>query len=255
MRTEATTRRAALGALAAVPALALPTVAAAATVTSDPVPLPAEIEGPEFTNLLHRFRTLFEETMDAQREERTTQERFAAEAPLRPAKPPGKYPFVSYDIVRKRPTFENHLKSLKAAAAKAKKAANSEKPSLRLKRSVLDAYHDRADNPIWTKEGEIQRKMLGASSRWETALVESAEATGYAGARRRRRTLEIELRDVIGAILKHKPKTLSAIKVQAVACTCSPRAQWVKDPQAAAFLKSIADFNEEQLSAPAVVAA
>jgi hypothetical protein len=243
--------------LGAIAALAVTTpvgvAAAAGDLKTQAAPLsPADIEGPEFTDLARRFGTLFGDTIDATRAEEAAKQRFAAEAPLRPSKPIRKYPSVQYDIVRDHMGFETMMEDLKLATARREKSGEI---SLRIRRSVVETYHDLADNPVWTKDGEAHRRILGASSRWETALVESAEATGYASARRRRRTLEIELRDVIVAILKHKPKTLSAIKVQAISCMCSPCAQWVKDPQAAAFLNSIADFDEEQLNAPAVVAA
>jgi hypothetical protein len=248
-----TTRRATLGVLASVPALALPAVAIAspglsvapvlapAAVPENP-PLPAESD--EFRGLVNRFSALFDERNEAWDQEKVARIRFAAEAPLRPKKPHSKYPHVRYDIVREEPSFDDTIQTLKGFNARKDK---SEKPSLvglRFKRSAFNAYHDLIRHPSYTKEGEQDRKLMGVSGRWEEALRQSACETGYEPALQRRTLAEKGMRELIPEILKQRPKTAEGLHAQAAICLADPDVKWTQHHNALALLNSVLDFGK-----------
>ena len=99
---------------------------------------------------------------------------------------------IHYDIVREETSADDMFQTMKDFKAHKDK---SEKPGpglvgLRFKKSVLDAYHDLIKHPFYTKEGELDRKAMGVSTRWENALRDSADrpATGHRASAEHSRT-------------------------------------------------------------------
>jgi hypothetical protein len=204
------------------------------------------MEGPEFFSLMDRFLALFVEQDEAEDQEKAAAVRFKAEAPLRAKRPPSKYSGIYYDIVRDEPSAGSNLDALKARAdargdGQPNKSGNV--LGIRFKMSVLEAYHTMADNPFYTEEGKMRRRMVGASERWENALHASAQQTGYESARHRRRVANKDMREVVAEILKHKPKSVEGLQLQAGACLADPGAQWIREPNAWAFMTSVITFG------------
>jgi hypothetical protein len=233
------TAGAAIAAPATAIALELPATAALASPAAGPASARdriLEMEGPELFRLMDRFIALVDEQHEAEDQERATRARFKAEAPLRPKKPLSKYPDICYDIVRDEPSFEDTLAALESRVGKSKQPGNA--LGVRLKMSVREAYHELADNPFYTKDGELKRKMMGASQRWEYALYDSAEQTGYGPARRRRGIANKDMGEVVAEILKHKPNCVECLQLQASACLADPGARWIREHNALALLTS-----------------
>jgi hypothetical protein len=259
--TETPSRRhflsagAVLAAAVAGAAIATPAIATVSTTGLAVMPAPANASAPEtpspelpmesqeFQLLVYRLCDLFHEGNEAADQERAACVRFKAEAPLRPKNPPSKYPGIYYDIVRDEPPHGAALQALKARKGKPIKTGSGNPLGVRFKKSVLKAYHDLADKPFYTKEGQQDRKMMGASQRWENALHASARETGYESARHRRRIADKDMREVVAEILKHKPKTVEGLRMQAAACLAEPHVQWIQQANAAAFLTSVIEFG------------
>lgn len=205
-----------------------------------------EMEGPEFFRLMDRFVALFDEQCEAEDQEKATRVRFKAEAPLRPTKSPSKYPDIYYDIVRDKPSFEDTLAAIRFRVGKVKQPGNA--LGVRLKKSLLEAYL--ADNPACTKDGEQKRKMMGplydgrmpymrrcgkpATNRHAVAEWSRIETCVRSSPR----------------ILKHKPKSVEGLKLQAAACLADPHALWIQEPNATAFMKSTCRFGETEGERP-----
>lgn len=240
---EKPSRRAALGALAALAGASTTALTVTSALATTPALTPRELlmkEGKEFQLLADRFMDLFREGNEARDQERVARARFEAAAPLRPKKGPSKE--IYFDIVRDEPPYGSDVEALQARRGKPKKPGDNPL-GMRFKKSVLSAYHTLDDHPPWTKEGEIQRKIMGVSARWENALNASARETGYKSARQRRRVADRDVRKVIAELLKHKPKTIAGLQIQAAACTADPDYHPIKGSSAVAFLTSVIEFG------------
>ena len=54
------------------------------------------------------------------------------------------------------------------------------------------------------------------------------------------------MREVVAEILKHKPKTIEGLQIQAAACIADPDAKLIEGSNAVAFLTSVIQFGKAE---------
>jgi hypothetical protein len=213
--SETTTRRAALGALAGVPALALSAVAIAspaALAAQFAQPSAASTPTQEAEGLIEigrRMAGLLEEFWQASDELRAAQVRFNEIAPLPPK--PRKRARLANERMFKRPL----LKIVRDAYSK----------PVPLEISASHAYEGLWDAAL-RGENELSRKEIyQVSDRYQWKLFSAAKDCGLADALTRFRKASHDLREVAAQAFEFKPETRLGIVAQALAIVGASEAQ------------------------------